>query len=164
MLRALVEAGLDGNVAEGFSRRTALHLAVNSSGDGADQGGDSIDILGHPQTLPESCLVLKDMSKFLVPSTEIVLKNVTNPTLNLNVYCIAPQSLDLEIALLRNGADVFAADVRGRLPLHYCFVKIGAHADRSRSDPIEICSMIVEAMGGKGRFIKDVRTDWERWG
>ena len=43
VLRALVEAGLDGNVAEGFSRRTALHLAVNSSGDGADQGG--MDIL-----------------------------------------------------------------------------------------------------------------------
>ena len=77
-----------------------------------------------------------------------------------NVYRIAPlQSLDLEIALLRNGADVFAADVRGRLPLHYCFVKIGAHADRARSDPIEICSMIVEAMRGKGRVITDVRTE-----
>ena len=29
VLRALVEAGLDGNVVEGFSKRTALHLAVN---------------------------------------------------------------------------------------------------------------------------------------
>ena len=29
VLKALVEAGLDGNVVEGFSRRTALHLAVN---------------------------------------------------------------------------------------------------------------------------------------
>ena len=94
VLKALVEAGLDGNVVEGFSKRTALHLAVNSSTDGADQ------------------------------------------------------SLDLEIALLRNGADVCALDVRGRLPLHYCFVKIGRHADHSRSDPIEICSMLVEAMRG----------------
>ena len=71
----------------------------------------------------------------------------------------ADQSLDLEIALLRNGADVWAVDVRGRLPLHYCFVKIGRHADRSRSDPIEICSMLVEAMrmrgGGKGIDSRD---------
>ena len=44
---------------------------------------------------------------------------------------------------------MFAVDVRGRLPLHYCFVKIGNHADRSRSDPIEICSMLVEAMRGE---------------
>ena len=38
VLKALVEAGLDGNVVEGFSKRTALHLAVNSSNDSADQG------------------------------------------------------------------------------------------------------------------------------
>ena len=67
-----------------------------------------------------------------------------------------PQSLDLEIALLRNGADVFALDVRRRLPLHYCFVKIGRHAERSRTDPIEVCSMLVEAMrGGEGVDARD---------
>ncbi len=36
----------------------------------------------------------------------------------------ADQNLDLEIALLRAGADVFARDHRKRVPLHYCFVKV----------------------------------------
>ena len=70
------------------------------------------------------------------------------------------QSLDLEIALLRNNADVFALDVRGRLPLHYCFVKVGRHADRSRSDPIEICSMLVEAMRGGKEEAVDTRDEF----
>ena len=35
-------------------------------------------------------------------------------------------STDLEELLLDNGANVLAKDVRGRLPLHYAFVKMGA--------------------------------------
>ena len=41
-------------------------------------------------------------------------------------------------------------DDLGRYPLHYAFVKHGKHTDSSFSDPIEVCSMLVEAMKGTG--------------
>ena len=59
----------------------------------------------------------------------------------------ADQNLDLELVLLRNKCDVLSRDFRGRIPLHYAFVKAGKHTDSTRTDPIEVCSMIVEAMG-----------------
>ncbi len=96
VLRALLAAGVPGDVRDPVKQRSALHLAVNDSTDGADQ------------------------------------------------------ALDLEMTLLRGGVDVHGADVRGRLPLHYAFVKIGRHGDSSRTDPIEVCSMLVDKMGGRG--------------
>jgi len=35
------------------------------------------------------------------------------------------ESKELEQFLIRKGANLFLTDVRGRLPLHYLFVKIG---------------------------------------
>jgi len=53
---------------------------------------------------------------------------------------------ELENLLLDYGADVNAIDNRGRCPLHYAFVKIGAWDDNSVIDPIEavttLCSKI----------------------
>ena len=92
ILRDVVAAGAFMDIVDPITQRNALHNAVNSSSDSADQ------------------------------------------------------SLDLEIALLRNKCDIFAKDVRDRFPLHYAFVKVGKHTDHSRMDPIEVCSMIVEAM------------------
>ena len=37
----------------------------------------------------------------------------------------ADASSELPEFLIEKGADVFALDIRGRLPLHYVFVKIG---------------------------------------
>ena len=37
----------------------------------------------------------------------------------------ANASAEVEEFLIDNGADVFAKDKRGRIPLHYAFVKIG---------------------------------------
>ena len=62
----------------------------------------------------------------------------------------ADQSLDLELVLLKGGCDTTALDDRGRLPLHYAFVKAGRHREAARSDPIEVVSLIVEAMEDKG--------------
>ena len=50
----------------------------------------------------------------------------------------ADQALDLEMVLLRNDVGIFAKDVRGRLPLHYAFVKIKNHRNTCRTDPIEV--------------------------
>ncbi len=58
----------------------------------------------------------------------------------------ADEALDLEAALLRGGCPTSALDVRGRLPLHYAFVKAGKHRDCARADPIEVVSLLVEAM------------------
>ena len=55
------------------------------------------------------------------------------------------QSLDLETSLLRGGCNPLVKDKLGRYPLHYAFVKHGKHKDGSFSDPIEVCSMLVEA-------------------
>ena len=41
------------------------------------------------------------------------------------------------------------------MPLHYAFVKIGNHKNYSSIDPIEACSMLVEAMKGKNVDLKD---------
>ena len=62
----------------------------------------------------------------------------------------ANQSLDLETCLIRGGCDVMVKDSLSRYPLHYAFVKHNNHKDSTFSDPIEVCSMLVEAMKGKG--------------
>ena len=61
----------------------------------------------------------------------------------------ANQSLDLETTLLRSGCSPLEKDSIGRYPLHYCFVKQNKESDSSFSDPIEVCSMLVEAMEGE---------------
>ena len=61
----------------------------------------------------------------------------------------ANQSLDLETCLIRGGCNVMVKDSLFRYPLHYAFVKHNNHKDSSFSDPIEVCSMLVEAMKGK---------------
>ena len=61
----------------------------------------------------------------------------------------ANQSLDLETSLLRGGCNTMVKDIIGRYPLHYAFAKHGNHKDSSFSDPIEVCSMLVETMKKK---------------
>ena len=49
----------------------------------------------------------------------------------------ADASYELEETLLKYGTKVNQIDERGRVPLHYAFVKIGKPFDRSMVDPIE---------------------------
>ena len=53
---------------------------------------------------------------------------------------------DLEALLLRRKAALAALDCRGRTALHYAFVKIGKHTDRTPCDPIQVVSNLVEGM------------------
>ena len=57
----------------------------------------------------------------------------------------ADESLDLETILIAAGCDLAARDKRGRLPLHYAFVKVGRLADSSKMDPIEVVSTLLDA-------------------
>ncbi len=72
----------------------------------------------------------------------------------------ADQALDLELALLRGGCSARALDERKRLPLHYAFVKIGNHRDSSRMDPIEVVSLLVEAMEEERGSDVDVKDEF----
>ncbi|XP_038075117.1 poly [ADP-ribose] polymerase tankyrase-like [Patiria miniata] len=51
--------------------------------------------------------------------------------------------------LIKNGASVFVRDIRGRLPLHYAFVKMRKHRSRDKTDPIEIVTVLLDAMKGQ---------------
>ncbi|XP_038075210.1 poly [ADP-ribose] polymerase tankyrase-like [Patiria miniata] len=48
--------------------------------------------------------------------------------------------------LIEKKANVFVKDIRGRLPLHYAFVKIDRHRDNTQTDPIEIVTVLLDAM------------------
>ena len=65
-------------------------------------------------------------------------------------------SLDLEILLIKHGADVTALDDKSRTPLHYAFVKIGKDTDTAACDPIQIVSVLVQAMAGMMISKKDM--------
>ncbi|GAB6020532.1 hypothetical protein CHUAL_003215 [Chamberlinius hualienensis] len=64
-------------------------------------------------------------------------------------------TIDIEDLLIEKGADLFAKDSLGRLPLHYAFVKIGRPDDSSKIDPIEIVSLLTEAMKGSNLDVAD---------
>lgn len=51
-------------------------------------------------------------------------------------------SYDLEDLLLKCGAKTNICDHRGRIPLHYAFVKIDNHKDASFIDPIELVALL----------------------
>ena len=52
------------------------------------------------------------------------------------------ESTDILELLIASGANLFAVDVRGRLPLHYAFVKINGGNESKQFDPIEICTLL----------------------
>ena len=57
---------------------------------------------------------------------------------------------EAESLLIEHGADVYALDVRKRLPLHYVFVECGDHSDSSKVDPIEMCTTLTSVMETNG--------------
>ena len=56
------------------------------------------------------------------------------------------ESTDVIETLIAAGADLFAQDIRGRLPLHYVFVKINGGNESKQFDPIEICTILTSGM------------------
>ena len=68
----------------------------------------------------------------------------------------ADQSLDLETYLLRAGADVTALDGMRRPPLHYAFLSNQRSGESRPCDPIQIVSLLVEAMDPVKIHQKDI--------
>ncbi|XP_022105519.1 tankyrase-like protein [Acanthaster planci] len=61
----------------------------------------------------------------------------------------ADTTTDVTEFLIEKKANVFVKDIRGRLPLHYAFVKMKKHRDSTQTDPIEIVMVLLEAMKGQ---------------
>ena len=68
----------------------------------------------------------------------------------------ADLSLDLESLLIKFGADVNALDDFQRTPLHYAFTSLENRHEASPTDPIQIVSILVEAMDHKSVHQKDI--------
>ena len=56
------------------------------------------------------------------------------------------ESTDVLELLIASGADLFALDSLGRLPLHYVFVKINEANQTKQFDPIEICTLLTSRL------------------
>lgn len=65
---------------------------------------------------------------------------------------------DIEDFLLTAGSDLRRKDIRGRIPLHYCFVKIGQPLGKSHLDPIELVMILLNSVKGTNvpEFVKTV--------
>lgn len=59
----------------------------------------------------------------------------------------ADASFEMEALLIRHGANVNAVDHRGRTPLHYAFVTIGAPFEYSHIDPVEVVTSLCSQKG-----------------
>jgi ankyrin repeat protein/predicted DNA-binding WGR domain protein len=68
----------------------------------------------------------------------------------------ADASNEIENALINSGGDLNLVDGRGRVPLHYAFIKIGDPFATSNIDPIETVSNILSRKNIK----VDVRDNW----
>ncbi|XP_052272329.1 poly [ADP-ribose] polymerase tankyrase-like isoform X2 [Dreissena polymorpha] len=64
-------------------------------------------------------------------------------------------STELEEYLISRGANVFAKDEKQRLPLHYAFITQSDPESVSRLDPIELCSVLTDAMNNKELDARD---------
>lgn len=67
----------------------------------------------------------------------------------------ANASTDLEEFLISRGADVFAKDEKNMIPLHYAFITKNKPDSVSQLDPIELCSLLTEAMQNKNLDSRD---------
>ncbi|XP_067682285.1 poly [ADP-ribose] polymerase tankyrase-like [Haliotis asinina] len=140
LLKLLVEAKANVNITHKKSQKTPLHFVVQ-------QRVSEAGMLSMAQTLVSAgaSVAAVDDHKRTVFHLAINSNNGASDT-----------STDLEEYLLEKGADVFAKDIRERLPLHYAFVKIGRHRDGSTVDPIELCSLLTSKMGARGIDDADV--------
>ena len=68
----------------------------------------------------------------------------------------ADLSLDLESFIIKKGVNVDMLDDLKRTPLHYAFASLHNKDDTSACDPIQIVSMLVEAMDDKSIHQKDI--------
>ncbi|XP_071119721.1 poly [ADP-ribose] polymerase tankyrase-like isoform X1 [Haliotis cracherodii] len=130
LLTLMVNASADLNVIDERDGSRPLHAAI-IKGDQADG-------------------TLKMMNILLSHGADV---NVLNKTLRTPLHLAVDynqgnmnDNFDLVLALMNKGADLTIKDVRGRIPLHYVFVKRGRHTDSSQHDPVELCRMVASKM------------------
>lgn len=113
----------------------------------------AIDLCTKNRSCRERLAILKEL---IVAGGDVNIRAQGPPDLkgmnglHMAVFCSsgrADEALDLEILLIRNKCDVFA-EFNGRYPLHETFRS--SNTNPERKDPIEMCSMLVDAMDGRG--------------
>ncbi|XP_052767208.1 poly [ADP-ribose] polymerase tankyrase-like isoform X2 [Mya arenaria] len=136
LVRALIKSGANVNAVNTKSGETPLHMAVHN------RVNDSF-VIEIAQLLLEAGADI-NMGKFTALHAA-VLANTGK----------ANASTELEEFLLARGANVLARDEKNRLPLHYAFISQSDPESRSRVDPIELVSVLVDAMGGRDLDSRD---------
>ncbi|XP_013405621.1 tankyrase-like protein isoform X2 [Lingula anatina] len=137
MTKLLVKYGADIHVCEANTGNSLLHIAVRNYCTGT-RTKEKLEWVRYLLDIGLDINVKNSHQR-----------NILHLAVNLSTDS-ADEPRDLEMLLIERGVDVFASDIRGRLPLHYAFVKFGRHTDSSRTDPIEMCSILASAMKNKG--------------
>ncbi|XP_048584119.1 poly [ADP-ribose] polymerase tankyrase isoform X2 [Nematostella vectensis] len=71
---------------------------------------------------------------------------------------------ETEDLVIKHGGDIAAQDIKGRILLHYAFVKLKKHTDASLSDPVSICSLLLEAMAEHGKDMSKLLNTHDKFG
>jgi ankyrin repeat protein/predicted DNA-binding WGR domain protein len=167
ILTYLINKGLNLNISD-YQKKTALLVAV-------ELGKELFvkTLLEHKafvdaQDINGNYPLLKAVINKNLKLVELLIKWNANPNLvdengrNSMHWAVnlsnadADASNEIENALVNSGGDLNLVDGRGRVPLHYAFIKIGDPFATSNIDPIETVSNILSRKNIK----VDVRDNW----
>lgn len=127
-MNSLLTHNADPNLKDFGTGNTALHVAV------LNLKGSAVKVI---KFLLENGASPNATNTDLRTPFHLAVNNTTGHT---------DESTEVIETLIAQKADLFAIDNRGRLPLHYAFVKVGNPLQSSEMDPIEICTILTSAM------------------
>ncbi|KAL3874859.1 hypothetical protein ACJMK2_037816 [Sinanodonta woodiana] len=134
IMKYLIEGNANVHAVRSDTKETALHLAV------CNRGNETNAIEIATALLQKGANVNAEDERKRTPLHNAVKNN--SGTSNA--------STDLEELLLEKRAICMAKDDEGRLPLHYAFISGDLPEKSSIVDPVELCSVLVAAMGDRG--------------
>ncbi|KAL4238217.1 hypothetical protein ACF0H5_002929 [Mactra antiquata] len=136
MVKMLIDAGADVNTPNSKTDEYPLDLAVHYRGVESD--------------VIEIARMLLDAGAQQNEGKHTVLHTAVLSNLGTS-----NASTELEEFLISRGADVFSKDDKQRLPLHYAFISKNDPSSVSQLDPIELCSILTDAMQNKELDARD---------
>ncbi|XP_045173685.2 poly [ADP-ribose] polymerase tankyrase-like [Mercenaria mercenaria] len=136
IVKMLIEAGADVKRANTKTGEQPLNLAVHFRGDEA--------------VVIEIAKVLLDAGAEVNAGKQTALHTAVLANLGTS-----NASTELEEFLISRGANVFAKDEKNRIPLHYAFISKNKPDSVSALDPIELCSVLTDAMQNKELDARD---------
>ncbi|XP_033624396.1 poly [ADP-ribose] polymerase tankyrase-like [Asterias rubens] len=139
IIPSLVEKGAKVGARDGKSVKTALHYVTMT-------GEDVSKILKTVKVLLQAGAD--------VNAVDSKLRTPLHYSVNMDTGT-ADVTTEVAEFLIDKKANVFVKDMRGRLPFHYAFVKMKKHRDRTQTDPIEIVTVLLEAMKGQQLNVQD---------